>query len=107
MSTIAPNFGCDRDTRRLLRRHDLAADLSEDRAQSFRPQYGVLSPGADHLSAISDKCLSLRPVLVGVFQQDHAPWRSDRHLRRGAYMIVVVAAQMLPETKGKTLVAFG
>jgi hypothetical protein len=25
----------------------------------------------------------------------------------GAYMIVVIAALMLPETKGKTLVAFG
>ena len=47
---------------------------------------------------LSDRCW---------FQQDHAPWRRDRHLRRGAYMIVVVAAQMLPETKGKALVAFG
>ena len=69
MSTIAPNFGCDRDARRLLRRHDLAADLSEDRAQSFRPQYGVLSPGADHLSGIPDKRLSLRPVLLGYFSK--------------------------------------
>jgi hypothetical protein len=69
VSTIAPNFGCDQDARRLLRRHDLAANLSEDRAQSFRPQYGVLSPGADHRSGIPDKRLSLRPVLLGYFNK--------------------------------------
>jgi hypothetical protein len=70
---------------------------------------GILSPGADHrvLSGIPDKRLSLRPVLVGYFSKTMPLGEVIGIFAGGAYMIVVFAALMLPETKGKTLVAFG
>jgi hypothetical protein len=49
---------------------------------------------------------ALFPVLVGYFSKTMPLGGAIGIFAGGAYMIVVVAALMLPETKGKTLVAF-
>lgn len=49
---------------------------------------------------------SLFPVLVGHFSKTMPLGEAIGILAGGAYMIVVVAALILPETRGKTLVAF-
>ena len=49
---------------------------------------------------------SLFPVLVGHFSKTMPLGEAIGVLAGGAYMIVVVAALVLPETRGKTLVAF-
>jgi MFS family permease len=49
---------------------------------------------------------SLFPVLVGHFSKTMPLGEAIGILAGGAYMIVVVAALVLPETRGKTLVAF-
>ena len=46
------------------------------------------------------------PVLVGYFSKTMPLGEAIGIFAGGAYMIVVVAALMLPETRGKTLVAF-
>ena len=49
---------------------------------------------------------ALFPVLVGYFSKAMPLGEAIGIFAGGAYMIVVVAALMLPETRGKTLVAF-
>jgi MFS family permease len=49
---------------------------------------------------------ALFPVLVGYFSKTMPLGEAIGIFAGGAYMIVVVAALMLPETRGKTLVAF-
>jgi MFS family permease len=49
---------------------------------------------------------ALFPVLVGYFSRTMPLGEAIGIFAGGAYMIVVVAALMLPETRGKTLVAF-
>jgi hypothetical protein len=46
-------------------------------------------------------------VLLGYFSKTMPLGEVIGIFAGGAYMIVVFAALMLPETKGKTLVAFG
>jgi MFS family permease len=50
---------------------------------------------------------ALFPVLVGYFSNTMPLGEAIGLFAGGAYMVVVIAALMLPETKGKTLVAFG
>lgn len=50
---------------------------------------------------------ALSPVLVGYFSKTIPLGEAIGIFAGGAYMVVVVAALMLPETRGKTLVAFG
>ncbi|MBV8097452.1 MAG: MFS transporter [Acetobacteraceae bacterium] len=50
---------------------------------------------------------ALFPVLVGYFSKRMPLGEAIGIFAGGAYMIVVAAALMLPETRGKTLVAFG
>jgi MFS family permease len=49
---------------------------------------------------------ALFPVLVGYFSRTMPLGEAIGIFAGGAYMIVVIAALMLPETRGKTLVAF-